>query len=74
MTALFDEWMTERDPEKFFNAVINDREKAHAMMDTCKEVNQLSTISYQTTNPFVSLCVKTAIISVLCRINCNQKW
>ena len=40
MTALFDEWMTERDPEKFFNAVINDREKAHAMMDTCKEVNQ----------------------------------
>jgi predicted transcriptional regulator len=40
MTALFDEWMTERDPEKFFNAVINDREKAHALMDTCKEVSQ----------------------------------
>lgn len=37
---LFDSWLTERDPLNFFSVVIEDREKARALMDTCKEVNQ----------------------------------
>ena len=35
---LFDEWLAVRDPQKFFNAVIEKREYAHQLMDTCKEV------------------------------------
>ena len=36
---LFDEWLEVRDPQKFFTAVIEKREFAHQLMDTCKEVN-----------------------------------
>lgn len=36
---LFDEWLTERDTQKFFNIVIEKREEAHQLMDTCKEVH-----------------------------------
>lgn len=35
---LFDEWLAVRDPQKFFNAVIEKRDYAHQLMDTCKEV------------------------------------
>ena len=35
---LFDEWLAVRDPQKFFNAVIEQREYAHQLLDTCKEV------------------------------------
>ena len=65
--------MTERDPEKFFNAVINDREKAHEMMDTCKEVNQFindQLPNYKSIREFVR---ENTIISVLCRINCKPE-
>lgn len=37
---LFDEWLGIRDPLKFFHAVIEKREEAHRLFDTCKEVNQ----------------------------------
>lgn len=37
---LFDEWLAIRDPQKFFNAVIEKRDEARQLMDTCKEVNQ----------------------------------
>lgn len=37
---LFDTWLEERDPLKFFQAIIDDREKARMLTDTCKEVFQ----------------------------------
>ena len=53
---LFEKWLSERDPLKFFQAVIADREKAHQLIDRCKEVvqfthDQLST--YRTLRQFV---------------------
>ena len=53
---LFEKWLSERDPLKFFQAVIADREKAHVLIDRCKEVvqfthDQLST--YRTLRQFV---------------------
>ena len=53
---LFEKWLSERDPLKFFQAVIADREKAHTLIDRCKEVvqfthDQLST--YRTLRQFV---------------------
>ena len=35
---LFEKWMTERDPLKFFNLVIKDKEMAKSAIDTCREV------------------------------------
>ncbi|MCB9017748.1 MAG: BREX system P-loop protein BrxC [Prevotellaceae bacterium] len=35
---LFDEWLAVRDSQKFFNAVIERRDYARLLMDTCKEV------------------------------------
>ena len=53
---LFERWLSERDPLKFFQAVTGDREKAHALIDCCKEVvqfthDQLST--YRSLRQFV---------------------
>ena len=53
---LFEKWLSERDPLKFFQTVIADREKAHVLIDRCKEVvqfthDQLST--YRTLRQFV---------------------
>lgn len=53
---LFEKRLSERDPLKFFQAVIADREKAHVLIDRCKEVvqfthDQLST--YRTLRQFV---------------------
>ena len=53
---LFEKWLSERDPLKFFQTVIADREKAHTLIDRCKEVvqfthDQLST--YRTLRQFV---------------------
>ncbi|MGN0049993.1 MAG: BREX system P-loop protein BrxC [Prevotella sp.] len=53
---MFEKWLSERDPLKFFQAVIADREKAHVLIDRCKEVvqfthDQLST--YRTLRQFV---------------------
>lgn len=35
---MFDSWLTERDPLKFFNAIISQCDEAQALMDTCKEI------------------------------------
>ena len=35
---LFEKWMAERDPQKFFNLVIKDKEIAKSAIDTCREV------------------------------------
>ena len=53
---MFEKWLSERDPLKFFQTVTADREKAHALIDLCKEVvqfthDQLST--YRTLRQFV---------------------
>ena len=53
---MFEKWLSERDPLKFFQAVTADREKAHTLIDRCKEVvqfthDQLST--YRTLRQFV---------------------
>ena len=53
---LFEKWLSERDPLKFFQTVTGDREKAHVLIDRCKEVvqfthDQLST--YRTLRQFV---------------------
>ena len=53
---LFEKWLSERDPLKFFQTVTADREKAHVLIDRCKEVvqfthDQLST--YRTLRQFV---------------------
>jgi len=37
---MFDGWLSERDPLKFFNAVIAQSKEAAQLMDTCKEVVQ----------------------------------
>ena len=36
------EWQTERDPEKFFNLVIAQKDEAKALMDRCKEIIQFA--------------------------------
>lgn len=37
---LFNNWLKERDVQKFFNLVIENREKARQLFDACKEVRQ----------------------------------
>ncbi len=39
---LFDSWLAERDPLKFFNTVIGKRNEASTLVDTCKEVVQFT--------------------------------
>ena len=39
---LFDNWLNERDPLKFFNAVIDKKAEAHDLFDKCKEVVQFT--------------------------------
>lgn len=39
---LFDGWLAERDPLTFFQLVTNDRQKAHDLIDRCKEVVQFT--------------------------------
>lgn len=39
---LFETWRTERDPQKFFNLIIKDKEEAKELMDKCKEVVQFT--------------------------------
>ncbi len=53
---LFEKWLSERDPLKFFQAVIADREKAHVLIDRCKEVVQFThdqLHTYRTLRQFV---------------------
>lgn len=40
--ALFDRWLAERDPQKFFQLVIDDRQRARNLVDKCKEVAQFT--------------------------------
>lgn len=39
---LFEKWLSERDPLKFFQTVTSDREAAHTLIDRCKEVVQFT--------------------------------
>ena len=39
---LFENWLNERDPLKFFNAVIDKKAEAHDLIDKCKEVVQFT--------------------------------
>ncbi len=40
ITGLFGEWRAERDPLKFFNAVIEGRRNARELLDRCKDVER----------------------------------
>ena len=53
---LFEKWLSERDPLKFFQTVTGDREKAHVLIDRCKEVVQFThdqLHTYRTLRQFV---------------------
>lgn len=39
---LFESWLTERDPLKFFNLIINAKDEAKLLIDKCKEVIQFT--------------------------------
>lgn len=39
---LFEAWLDERDPLKFFNLIIQDKEKARELVDRCREVVQFT--------------------------------
>ena len=39
---IFDAWLAERDPQKFFEAIINQRKEACDIIDKCKEVVQFT--------------------------------
>lgn len=39
---LFDAWLTERDPQKFFEAIIDKRQEARETIDKCREVVQFT--------------------------------
>lgn len=39
---IFDAWLAERDPQKFFEAIINKRKEARDIIDKCKEVVQFT--------------------------------
>ena len=39
---LFDNWLAERDPQKFFEAVIDKRQEGREIIDKCKEVVQFT--------------------------------
>lgn len=39
---LFDAWLAERDPQKYFQAVIDKRQEAREVIDKCKEVVQFT--------------------------------
>ena len=71
---LFESWLNERDPLKFFNLVIADKDEAKVLIDKCKEVvqfthDQLDTykqlIQFQTDNqynfPFVPMEMQGAV-------------
>ena len=45
---LFESWLTERDPLKFFNRVINTKDEAKALIDKCKEVVQFTHDQFDT--------------------------
>ena len=54
--TLMEKWLTERDPLKFFQAVTADRDKAHTLIDRCKEVVQFThdqLHTYRTLRQFV---------------------
>ena len=53
---LFEKWLSERDPLKFFQSVTGDREQAHALIDRCKEVVQFThdqLVTYSSIRQFV---------------------
>lgn len=71
---LFESWLNERDPQKFFNLVIAAKDEAKVLIDKCKEVvqfthDQLDTykqlIQFQTDNqynfPFVPIEMQGAV-------------
>lgn len=82
---LFESWLNERDPLKFFNLVIAAKDEAKVLIDKCKEVvqfthDQLDTykqlIQFQTDNqynfPFVPMEMQGAVTD-FCKLK-NDSW
>lgn len=82
---LFESWLNERDPLKFFNLVIAAKDEAEVLIDKCKEVvqfthDQLDTykqlIQFQTDNqynfPFVPMEMQGAVTD-FCKLK-NDPW
>lgn len=82
---LFESWLNERDPLKFFNLVIAAKDEAKVLIDKCKEVvqfthDQLDTykqlIQFQTDNqynfPFVPMEMQGAVTD-FCKLK-NDPW
>ena len=82
---LFESWLNERDPQKFFNLVIAAKDEAKVLIDKCKEVvqfthDQLDTykqlIQFQTDNqynfPFVPMEMQGAVTD-FCKLK-NDPW
>ena len=82
---LFESWLNERDPQKFFNLVIAAKDEAKVLIDKCKEVvqfthDQLDTykqlIQFQTDNqynfPFVPMEMQGAVTD-FCKLK-DDPW
>lgn len=82
---IFESWLNERDPLKFFNLVIAAKDEAKVLIDKCKEVvqfthDQLDTykqlIQFQTDNqynfPFVPMEMQGAVTD-FCKLK-NDPW
>lgn len=82
---IFESWLNERDPLKFFNLVIAAKDEAKVLIDKCKEVvqfthDQLDTykqlIQFQTDNqynfPFVPMEMQEAVTD-FCKLK-NDPW
>lgn len=82
---LFESWLNERDPLKFFNLIIAAKDKAKGLIDKCKEVvqfthDQLDTykqlIQFQDDNqynfPFVPMEMQGAVTD-FCKLK-NDPW
>lgn len=82
---LFENWLNERDPLKFFNAVIDKKAEAHDLIDKCKEVVQFTHDQLETYKqlrvfvednkynfPFVPLAMQEAVTE-FCKIT-DDPW
>ena len=82
---LFESWLTERDPLKFFHRVIDAKDEARALIDKCKEVvqfthDQLGTykqlIQFQEENQYNFTCVPMEMqgaVAEVCKLK-DDPW
>lgn len=68
---LFESWLGERDPLKFFQLVIEAKDKAKVLIDRCKEVCSLPTTSCLCTRASCSSLPTTSTTSRSFRWRCR---